>query len=290
MKARRREADMGQSTNNRIGAKHVFTYIILCLIGFLMIIPFLWMLSRSFELPGDVSAPGLGLIPKHLRLANYVDSLRLMKYPQIYLLNTLKVTVVSVIGGLFSSSLVAYAFARLKAPGRDFLFILMIATVMLPAQVTMIPVFIIVRQLGWYDTLLPLIVPSFFGSAFAVFLIRQFFLSIPKDLEDAAKIDGCSTFRTYWQIFLPLSKPVLATVAFFSFVAHWNDFMTPLIYLNSVDKRTLALGLATFQDVWGVDIVALMAASTLVLIPVLVIFFLAQRYFVQGIVMSGIKG
>ena len=157
-------------------------------------------------------------------------------------------------------------------------------------MVTMIPMFIIFRGLGWYDTLLPLIVPSFFGSAFAVFLIRQFFLGIPKDLEDAAEIDGCSTFRTYWQIFLPLSKPVLATVAFFSFVAHWNDFMTPLIYLNSVDKRTLALGLATFQDVWGVDIVALMAASTLVLIPVLLIFFLAQRYFVQGIVMSGIKG
>jgi multiple sugar transport system permease protein len=273
---------------SRVG--QTLTYLILCLIGFLMLIPFLWMLSRSFELASDVAAPGLGLIPKHFRLANYADSLRLMKYPQLYLLNTLKVTVLCVVGSLFSSSIVAFAFARLKAPGRDLLFILMIATVMLPAQVTMIPMFIIFRGLGWYDTLLPLIVPSFFASAFSVFLIRQFFLGIPKDLEDAAKIDGCSTFRTYWQIFLPLSKPVLATVAFFSFVAHWNDFMTPLIYLNSVDKRTLALGLATFQDVWGVDIVALMAASTLVLIPVLLIFFLAQRYFVQGIVMTGIKG
>ncbi|MDO8681954.1 MAG: carbohydrate ABC transporter permease [Armatimonadota bacterium] len=266
------------------------TYLLLILGGCLMIIPFLWMLSRSFELPSEVSAPGLGLIPKHLRFANYVDALKLMKFPHLYLLNTLKITITTVIGGALSSSLVAFAFARLRAPGRNLLFILVISTIMLPAQVTMIPQFVIFRTLGFYDTLLPLIVPAFFGSAFYIFLIRQFFLAIPKDLEDAAKIDGCSTFRTYWQIFLPLSKPVLATVAFFSFVNHWNDFMTPLIYLNSVDKRTLALGLATFQDVWGVDVVSLMAASTLVLLPVLVIFFVAQRYFVQGIVMSGIKG
>jgi ABC-type glycerol-3-phosphate transport system permease component len=208
----------------------------------------------------------------------------------IYLLNTLKITVLAVIGTAISSSLVAFAFARLKAPGKGMLFFLMLSTIMLPAEVTMIPRFVIFRTMGWYDTLLPLIIPAFFGNAFYIFLIRQFLLTIPGDLEDAAKIDGCGPFRIFWQVFMPLSKPVLVTVAVFSFVAHWNDFMTPLIYLNSVDKRTLALGLATYQDVWGVDIVSLMAASTAVLIPVLMIFFLAQRYFVQGVVMSGLKG
>ena len=157
-------------------------------------------------------------------------------------------------------------------------------------MVTMIPSFIIFKSLGWYDTLLPLIAPAWFANAFYIFLMRQFFMTIPKELEDAAKIDGCSTFGIFRQIIMPLSKPVIVSVAVFSFVAHWNDFMSPLIYLNSIEKRTLALGLATFTDVWGVDIVSLMAASTAVLIPVLIIFFFSQKYFVQGVVMTGIKG
>ena len=252
-------------------------------------LPFLWMVSISLRVPSDVARPGLNLIPKEIVWANYAKALTLMPF-HIYLFNTLKITLLAVIGTVISSSIVAFAFARLKAPGRDKLFILMLATIMLPAEVTMIPRFVIFRSMGWYDSLLPLIVPAFFGNAFYIFLIRQFFLTIPGDLEDAAKIDGCGPFRTFWQIFMPLSKPVLVTVAVFSFVMYWNDFMTPLIYLNSVDKRTLALGLATFTDVWGVDIVSLMAASTAVLIPVLIIFFLAQKYFVQGVVMSGIKG
>ena len=150
--------------------------------------------------------------------------------------------------------------------------------------------FIIFKNLGWYDTLLPLIVPSWFGNAFYIFLMRQFFMAVPGDIEEAAKIDGCGPFRIFWQIMLPLSKPVLVTVAVFAFVTHWNDFMTPLIYLNSVENRTLALGLATFSDVYGVDIVSLMAASATVLLPVLIVFFIAQRYLVKGVVMSGIKG
>lgn len=264
------------------------TYVLLLLGGALFIIPFLWMLSISFTLPAEVASAGL--FPKKLHWENYSNALTQMRYFHLYLKNTLLVTGLTILGGTLASSLVAYAFARLWAPGREPLFILVLATIMLPAQVTMIPLFIIFRGLGWYDTLLPLIVPAFFGSAFYIFLMRQFFLTIPAELEDAAKIDGCSAFRTYWQVFMPLSKPVLVTVIVFSFVAHWNDFMTPLIYLNSVEKRTLALGLATFQDAWGVDIVSLMAASTVVLIPVLIIFFLAQRYFVQGVVMTGLKG
>ncbi|MEN6520041.1 MAG: carbohydrate ABC transporter permease [Armatimonadota bacterium] len=255
----------------------------------LFVLPFLWMISISLKDPVEVASSGLNLLPHKILWSNYPKALTIMPF-HLYLINTLEVTVLSVIGTVLSSSIVAYGFARLKAPGKDLLFYLVLATIMLPGEVLMIPRFIIFRSIGWYDTLLPLYVPAFFGSAFYIFLMRQFFLSIPSDLEDAAKIDGCSPLRTYWQVFMPLSKPVVVTVAVFAFVAHWNDFMTPLIYLNSVNKRTLALGLATFQDVWGVDIVSLMAASTAVLIPVLVIFFLAQRYFVQGVVMSGMKG
>jgi len=273
----------------RSGIGAAVGYIVLTAGAVLFVLPFLWMISISLKDPVEVALPGLNLLPKKALWSNYPKALTIMPF-HLYLINTLKVTVLAVIGSVISSSIVGYAFARLKAPGRDLLFIVVLATIMLPAEVLLIPRFMIFKGIGWYDTLLPLYVPAFFGSAFYIFLFRLLFLTIPSDLEDAAKIDGCSPFRTYWQVFMPLSKPVLVTVAVFSFVAHWNDFMTPLIYLNSVEKRTLALGLATFQDVWGVDIVSLMAASTTVLIPVLVIFFLAQKYFVQGVVTSGIKG
>lgn len=269
--------------------KNILIYALIVAGGALFVIPLLWMLTVSLSEPQQVVEPGLHLVPKQFKWSNYATALTLMPFG-LYALNTLKVTLLALVGGVLSSALVAFAFARLTAPGKDTLFILMLSTIMLPPLVTMIPMFIIFRNLGWYDTLLPLIVPAWFGSAFYIFLMRQFFLTIPTELEEAAKIDGCGTFRIFWQIILPLSKPVLVTVAVFSFVAHWNDFLTPLIYLNSVENRTLALGLATFTDVWGVDIVSLMAASTTILLPVLVIFFLAQRYFVQGVVMSGIKG
>jgi len=269
--------------------KTALLYLLLTAGAVVFAFPFIWMVSVSLRPPEEVAAPGIHLIPSRLVWSNYVRALTIAPF-HLYLLNTLKVTLLAVIGTLISSSLAAFAFARLRAPGKDILFMLVLSTIMLPAEVTMIPRFIIFRAMGWYDTLLPLIVPAFFGNAFYIFLIRQFFLTIPRDLEDAAKIDGCSTFGIFRHIFLPLSKPVLVTVTVFSFVTHWNDFMTPLVYLNSVDKRTLALGLATFQDAWGVDIVSLMAASTAVLIPVLIVFFLAQRYFIQGVVMSGIKG
>ncbi len=269
--------------------KSIIIYVLLLTFGVLFLLPLMWMVTASFSLPEEVAQPGLRLIPTKLRFENYSAALSMMPFG-LYALNTIKVTLLSLIGGVLSSALVAYAFARLRAPGKNALFILMLSTIMLPAMVTMIPLFIIFRSIGWYDTLLPLIVPAFFGNAFYIFLMRQFFLTIPQDLEEAAKIDGCGTFRIFWQIMLPLSKPVLVTVSVLSFVAHWNDFLNPLIYLNSSDKLTLAIGLSRFADVWGVDIVSLMAASTVVLLPVLIIFFIAQRYFVQGVVMSGIKG
>ena len=208
-----------------------------------------------------------------------------------YTLNTLIITTLGIIGQTLTASLVAFGFARLEWPGRRFLFLLVLATMMLPAEVTMIPSFLIFRQLGWIDTFLPLIAPSFLGGgAFSIFLFRQFFLTLPRELDDAARVDGCSSFGVYRYILMPLCKPIVATIAVFSFVAHWNDFLTPLIYLNSSDNFTLAVGLRFFQGAYGTEMHLLMAASTLALLPVLVVFFLGQKYFVRSIVMSGVKG
>ena len=264
-------------------------YIIILAGAALFILPLLWMITVSLARPETIAQPGFHLIPREYIWENYKNALTLMPFGT-YAMNTIKVTFLALAGNVITSALVAFAFARLEAPGKNVLFIFVLSTIMLPSMVTMIPSFIIFKSLGWYDTLLPLIAPALFANAFYIFLMRQFFMTIPKELEDAAKIDGCSTFGIFRQIIMPLSKPVIVSVAVFSFVAHWNDFMSPLIYLNSIEKRTLALGLATFTDVWGVDIVSLMAASTAVLIPVLIIFFFSQKYFVQGVVMTGIKG
>ncbi|MBO7393290.1 MAG: carbohydrate ABC transporter permease [Abditibacteriota bacterium] len=264
-------------------------YIIILAGAALFILPLLWMITVSLARPETIAQPGFHLIPREYIWENYKNALTLMPFGT-YAMNTIKVTFLALAGNVITSALVAFAFARLEAPGKNVLFIFVLSTIMLPSMVTMIPSFIIFKSLGWYDTLLPLIAPAWFANAFYIFLMRQFFMTIPKELEDAAKIDGCSTFGIFRQIIMPLSKPVIVSVAVFSFVAHWNDFMSPLIYLNSIEKRTLALGLATFTDVWGVDIVSLMAASTAVLIPVLIIFFFSQKYFVQGVVMTGIKG
>jgi ABC-type glycerol-3-phosphate transport system permease component len=209
----------------------------------------------------------------------------------LFLVNSLIVTGACVIGQLCSASLVAFSFARLRWFGRDFLFILMLSTLMLPAAVTLIPHFILFKQLGWIDTFKPLIVPSYFGGGvFSIFLLRQFFKTIPTDLEDAARIDGCSSFRFFLQIAVPLAKPALATVAVLSFVAHWNNFLHPLIYLNSYRKFTVAIGISMFRDAYNIFPHYMMAASVMALVPILIIFFVAQRYLIRGIVLTGMKG
>jgi multiple sugar transport system permease protein len=185
---------------------------------------------------------------------------------------------------------VAFAFARLRWWGKNVWFIILLATLMLPYQVIMIPVYIIFRQLGWLDTFLPLIVPTFLGNAFYIFLIRQFFLSIPKDLEDAARVDGASSFRILWQIFLPNSAPVMLTVVLFSFVGSWNDFFGPLLYLRKLEQMTVSVGLTMFAGYRSPNWTAIMAASTLSILPIVIMFALFQRYFVKGIVLTGIKG
>lgn len=229
-----------------------------------------------------------------MRWENYSEALDFLPAEThkglLYVWNTVYITLLSILGTILSSSLVAYSFARLRWPGRDTLFGVLLATMMLPGAVTMIPVFLIFRSLGWVDTLKPLWIPSFFGGAFSVFLLRQFFLTIPTELEEAARIDGCSYFGIYWRIMLPLIKPALAALTIMTFMGSWNNFMGPLIYINSPEKMTLAYGLQLFQGAHGAEYGLLMAASTLVMLPVLMIFFFTQRYFIQGITLTGIKG
>ncbi|MBQ0104908.1 MAG: carbohydrate ABC transporter permease [Armatimonadetes bacterium] len=264
-------------------------YLVILGFAVLFLAPLFWMLMASFSDVQEINSAGLLFIPKKFHFENYRYALTLMPFGR-YALNTILVTALTIIGTVLSCSMAAYAFARLKAPGKEGLFLLVLSTVMLPSMVTCVPQFIIFKSLKMYDTLWPLILPAFFGNAMYIFLFRQFFLTIPLELSDAAKIDGCSDWQTFWKVIMPISKPVTVSVLVFTFVAHWNDFMTPLIYLNSVKRRTLALGLATFSDVQGVDVVSLMAASTVTLIPIVIIFLICQKVFVKGIVTGSVKG
>lgn len=225
--------------------------------------------------------------------SNFRDALLnpAMPFPRFFL-NTVLIVVLTVIGATLSAALCGYGFARLRFRGREPLFILLLATMMIPGQVTMIPVYILFKELHWINTYLPLIVPAWFGGgAFSIFLLRQFFQGIPYEMEEAARMDGCSPLQTWWRIILPLSFPALATIGIFTFMGAWNDFMGPLIYINDTSKYTLALGLNLFKGQYGTDTPQLMMAATLVvLMPVLVLFFFAQKQFIQGIVISGVKG
>jgi len=266
------------------------TYLLLFSASVVLIMPFVWIISTSLKGNESIFAIPPQWIPKEIHWENYAKVFVQMPF-FTYLKNSVFISIMVILGTLLSSSLVAYAFACLKWPGRNGLFIFVLGTMMLPMQVTMIPVFVLFKQFGWLNTFTPLIVPAFFGGgAFNIFLLRQFFLTIPKELFEAARIDGCSEWRIYWNIVLPLAKPALATVAILTFMMSWNDFLGPLIYLSDKLKGTLALGLAMFvgqyQTEWGV----LMAASVLVMIPVIILFMLFQKYFIRGFMMSGIKG
>ena len=221
---------------------------------------------------------------------NYYNAYIATEHRWAYVYNSVLLTFLSILGQVLSCSLAAYAFARLRWPGRELIFGVLLATMMLPGQVTMIPVFMIFRALGWYNTLEALWVPSFFGSAFYIFMLRQFMRAIPGDLEDAAKIDGCGFFGIYWRIILPLTRPALAAVCIFTFMNTWNDFMGPLIYINDQRLYPLALGLFDFRSEHSSEFGMLMAASTLMTLPVIALFFAAQRYFIQGVTLTGMKG
>lgn len=228
---------------------------------------------------------------RHLEIhwENYPEALKKMKFNKL-LINTLLVTFLGMAGMLFSCSLVAYGFSRFRAPWLNVLFILLLSTIMLPSQVRLLPTYVLFNKLGWVDTLLPLIVPQFFANAYDVFLLRQFFMTIPLELDDAAKIDGASPLQTLMYIILPQARPALIAVAIFHFLYAWNDFYEPLIYLHSPEHWTLAVGLQTFNALYAVNTNYIMAASAVMILPPIILYFLAQRIFTQGVVFSGVKG
>jgi multiple sugar transport system permease protein len=263
-------------------------HLVLLPLAVLMIIPLIWMVITSFQTLNETRHFPPILVPESIRWQNYTDVLQRAPFAR-WFLNTLVVTVVVVAGNLLFCSLAGYAFARIKFFGRDVVFILVLATLMIPFQVIMIPTFLIVRKLGLIDTLGALIVPNLAG-AFGIFLLRQFFRSLPIELEEAARIDGASRLGVLFKIVLPLSGPVLATVAVITFLWTWNDFLWPLVTIYNPDNMTLQLGLTTFQGAHQTNTNLLMAANVMSVIPVLLLFFLAQRYFIRGIATSGLKG
>ncbi|MGA7303589.1 MAG: carbohydrate ABC transporter permease [Rhodothermales bacterium] len=273
--------------------RYALWYAALIALGIVFAIPLLWMFSVSLHDLAGVFAEPFRWIPEKVEWRNYVDAVSLLPFGR-YLLNTVVITAFVLIGIVLSSSLVAYGFSRLRFRGRNKLFTLCIATMMLPGQVTMIPLYIGFAKLGWVDTFLPLIVPAFFGSPFYIFLLRQFFLTIPREYDEAARLDGAGKLRIYWSIILPLAKPALATVALFAFLGTWNDFFNPLIYLNSPENATLTLGLNMMKSqVIGTGVTQwqlLMAASLLVMLPNIILFFFAQKHFMKGIHVGGLKG
>lgn len=267
----------------------IFIYLLLSAFALFFVIPFLWILSTSLKGDAQIFAIPPQWIPETFHWENYVKVFQRIPF-LLYLKNTLFITTLTIVGTVLSSSIVAYSFACLNWPGKNILFIILLATMMLPLQVIMIPVFVLFKEIGWLNSYKPLIVPAFLGGgAFNIFLLRQFFISIPKDLLDSARIDGCSEFRIYWNIVLPNAKPALATVAILTFMGSWNDFLGPLIYLSEEVKGTLALGLGTFVGQHVTEWSLLMAASVLMMLPMLLIFFAFQKYFIQGFLMSGLK-
>jgi multiple sugar transport system permease protein len=265
-------------------------YIILGFFAVALALPLVWLVSTSLKTGAQTFLMPPKWIPEPIVWQNYPDAFQAVPFHR-YFWNTLQIVIFSTLGTLLTSSMAAFAFARLRFPGRGPLFILVLSTLMLPNIVTLIPTFIVFRTLKWINTLKPLIVPFWLGgSPFFIFLIRQFFMTIPYELDEAARIDGASNFRIYWNILLPLSKPVLATVAIFSFIHHWNDFFLPLVYLQDPSKWTMAIGLQGFKDLYSTSWNLMMAASTAMILPLLILFFMAQRYFVSGIHLTGLAG
>lgn len=258
-------------------------------VGVLFFLPFLWLISTSLKSDSQLFTVPVRWIPNPIRWSNYPDAIRYIDF-WLYLRNTLTIAFPVTLGTSLSSAIVAYGFSRIQWPGRDAVFIIVLSTMMLPFQVTMIPLFIIFKNLNWLDTFWPLILPAFLGNPFYIFLIRQFFRTIPSDLSEAARIDGCSELRIFSQIILPLAKPVIATTALLTFINSWNEFLMPLIYLNRNELFPLALGLQQFQRQFGAEWALLMAASVLMTLPIIILFFLTQKTFIQGIALTGMKG
>jgi multiple sugar transport system permease protein len=269
---------------------HLGTHAVLLVVAGVSLLPLIYMISTSLKANGMEYEFPIRWIPNPATWSNYPKAFT--SIPTLtFLKNTLVITGVSLIGEVLTASLAAYGFARLRFPGRNVFFIMMLSTLMLPYIVTMIPLFVLFRSLGWINTLLPLTVPAFFGGhPLFIFLLRQFFMTLPTELDDAAKIDGAGLFRIWWTVLLPLARPALATVMILSLVFHWNDFVAPLIYLNTQANFTLSLGIRLFQDQYRTYFNLTMAYATMMTLPIITVFFIFQKYFIRGISMTGLSG
>lgn len=268
----------------------VISTAIVAAIAIAYLFPIVWMLSTSLKSDGQVMLVPPKWIPAPLLWSNYPSALDFMNAANVFP-NTLFITLSCMLGELIASTLVAFGFARIKVRGRNVLFVLVLSGFMLPYQVALIPQFIMFSKIGLVDTFFPLILPSFFGSPFLIFLARQFFMSIPIEMDESARIDGCGYFRIYLNVILPMSKPLLGIIAIQTFMTQWNDFMRPLIFLNTASKYTISLALRNFTADYGMTPWnLLMAASLVCILPCIILFFTAQRYFIQGIVITGVKG
>ena len=269
--------------------KELLVHTVLILLSIMWVLPMIWMISTSLKVDSQIFTWPPEFIPRPVRWDNYPEAASYIPLG-LYMRNTLYVSIGTVTGSLLSCPLVAYGLARIPWKGRNLLFTLTLATMMLPFQVTMIPLFVFFRQLGWINSWRPLIVPSFFGSAFYIFLLRQFFMQIPQDLVDAAKIDGANELGIFVRIILPLVKPALAVIALFEVLHRWGDFLGPLIYLNESRLYTVSLGLQQYRSEHSTEWAYLMAASTMVTLPVIIVFIFTQHTFIEGITLTGIKG
>ncbi|MDT9722572.1 carbohydrate ABC transporter permease [Paenibacillus sp. ClWae2A] len=280
---------MPSPSGRKIGST-LGTYLLLTLISLIMIVPFIWMISTSFKEPQSIFTYPPQWIPETFRFQNYIDVFRLIPFHRFYW-NSIYISVLVVLGTVFFSSLAGYAFAKIPFKGRNVVFLILLSAMMIPHEVTAIPMFLFMRQLGWIDTHLPLILLPIFGAegVFGIFVMRQFFITVPTELEEAAMIDGCNRFRIYARIMLPIAKPGMATLTIFTFVTIWNEFFDPLIFINSRDLMTLPLGLSLFTDEVGTAWQYLMSATVMATLPLLIVFFLAQRRFIEGVAMTGLK-
>lgn len=263
-------------------------YVLLCVVGIFFLFPFVWLLDTSLKNDVQIFTFPPTWIPNPVMFSNYTDALRAIPFLH-YTGNTIRIVFFAVLGNLISAPMIGYAFAKLHWRGRDKVFILVLATMMLPFQVTMIPLYSLYVKIGWINTMAPLVVPDFFGKAFFIFLMRQFFLSIPEEMSQAARIDGASEFRIFWRICLPLAKPAVVSVGLFAFIWSWTDFLGPLIYLTDSAKWTISIGLSQFTSSHGLDWKLLMAGSTMFMIPMIILFFFMQKTFIEGINTSGLK-
>ncbi|MBP8639219.1 MAG: carbohydrate ABC transporter permease [Dictyoglomi bacterium] len=273
---------------NRKIVKTILSHVLLIFFSACFALPLFWLVSTSLKPNEEIFVFPPKWIPSHVFLGHYNTAINFIPFFR-YLANTLTICIFTVLGTVISASLVAYGFSRIDWPERDLFFMLLVSTMMIPYAVVMIPLYVTFSKLRWINTFKPLIVPAFFAPAFSTFLLRQFFMTIPAELSDAARIDGASEFYIYRGIILPLARPALAVVALFQFIGAWNDFLGPLIYLRSEEKYTLALGLQQFRSALLTEWGGLMAASTLVTLPIVVLFFFTQKTFIQGISLTGLK-